>query len=95
MDKNDEEDPIVGNGNDEDEEPPISSFQTTPSLHELQRYGRSVGLTEDDDFLLDGYEWRLARAHQTKVTERAFQPTLTTFFSRARNNSGEDSEDSE
>lgn len=44
MDKSDEEDPMVGNGNDEDEEPPISSFQATSSLHELRRYSRSVRL---------------------------------------------------
>lgn len=64
--------------------PPCTSFGGIADLSDL-----------DDHFLLDGYEWRLARAHQTKVTERAFQPTLTTFFSRARNNSGEGSEDSE
>jgi hypothetical protein len=94
-----EEDPMGGNSNDEeeeDEEPLISSIQATSYLHELRRYGRSVGLTADVDIvLLDGYERRLASARQTKVTERAFQPTLTTFFSRARNNSGEDVEDSE
>jgi hypothetical protein len=94
----DKEDSMGGNSNDEeeeDEEPLISSFQATSYLHELRRYGRSVGLTEDVDIvLLDGYERRLASARQTKVTERAFQPTLTTFFSRARNHSGEDVEDS-
>ena len=32
---------------------------------------RSIGFTEADDFLLDKFEWCLARSRQTKVTERA------------------------
>jgi hypothetical protein len=80
-----------------DNTPPISSSQAMSSLHELRRYGRSIGLTEDDTVLLDQFQERISRrARLTKVAEqRTFpsQQTLTTFFAPTARNNSEDSDD--